>query len=75
MFPVINAFKCNACGVCVERCPPKIMGLINGKAAYIQSLCEECGICADVCATGSIHFELPQYYGAREVHEAYQFRR
>lgn len=51
------------------------MGLINGKAAYLQMLCEECGICAEVCPTGGIIFELPDYYGASEVHEAYCFKR
>ncbi len=75
MFPVINAFRCDGCGVCVTRCPPQIMGLIMGKAAYLQALCEECGICADVCPRESIHFELPQFYGTSEVHEAYRFTR
>jgi ferredoxin len=51
------------------------MGLVNGKAAYLQVLCEECGICAEVCPTDSVHFDLPQFYGAVEVHEAYQFKR
>ncbi len=75
MFPVINAFRCDGCGVCVVRCPAQIMGLINGKAAYVQMLCEECGICAEVCPTNGIEFELPRFYGASEVHEAYQFKR
>jgi MinD superfamily P-loop ATPase len=75
MFPVINAFRCNGCGICVQRCPAQIMGLINGKAAYLQVLCEECGICAEVCPIDSIHFELPRRYGEKEVYEAYQFRR
>ena len=75
MFPVINAFKCNGCGICVARCPAQIMGLVNGKAASLQVLCEECGICAEVCPTDSVHFELPQFYGAAEVHEAYQSKR
>ncbi len=75
MFPVINAFKCNGCKVCLTRCPAQIMGLINGKAAYLQMLCEECGICAEVCPEDAILFELPQGYGAAEVHEAYQFTR
>jgi len=51
------------------------MGLINGKAAYLQMLCEECGICAEVCPTKGIQFELPRYYGQGEVHEAYAFKR
>lgn len=75
MFPIINVFKCDGCGVCVSRCPAQIMGLINGKAAYLQMLCEECGICAEVCPTGGILFELPRYYGDPEVHETYTFKR
>jgi ferredoxin len=51
------------------------MGLINGKAAYLQMLCEECGICAEVCRVGAVLFELPNYYGESEVHEAYAFKR
>jgi ferredoxin len=51
------------------------MGLINGKAAYLQMLCEECGICAEVCPIGAVHFALPEFYGATNVHEAYQFKR
>ncbi len=75
MFPVINAFKCDGCGVCIVRCPAQIMGLINGKAAYLQSLCEECGICAEVCPVDGIDFELPRFYGHARVHEAYSFKR
>ena len=75
MFPIINVFKCDGCGACVAACPPQIMGLINGKAAYLQMLCEECGICAETCRVGGVIFELPRYYGAPEVHEAYSFKR
>ena len=75
MFPVINTFKCDGCGVCIVRCPAQILGLINGKAAYLQSLCEECGICAEVCPVGGIDFELPRFYGEEKVHEAYAFKR
>jgi len=75
MFPVINVFRCDGCGVCIKRCPAQIMGLINGKAAYLQMLCEECGICAEVCPTNGIQFELPKFYGASAVHEAYSFKR
>ena len=75
MFPIINTFRCDGCGVCVTRCPAQIMGLINGKAAYLQMLCEECGICAEVCPANGIYFELPKRHGPAEVHEAYQFKR
>jgi len=75
MFPVINAFQCDGCGVCISRCPAQIMGLIHGKAAYLQMLCEECGICAEVCPLGAIQFELPRFYGPGAVHEAYRFTR
>jgi NAD-dependent dihydropyrimidine dehydrogenase PreA subunit len=75
MFPVINVFRCNGCGICVQRCPAQIMGLINGRVAYHRMLCEECGICAEVCPTKGIHFELPKCYGSGQVHEAYHFTR
>lgn len=75
MFPVINVFKCNGCGICVQRCPPQIMGMIDGKAAYLQMLCEECGICAEVCPNGSMMFELPRFSGEWEARGAYQFKR
>ena len=75
MFPIINVFKCDGCGICVTRCPAQIMGLINEKAAYLRMLCEECGICAEVCPTNGILFELPEFHGEEAVHEAYQFKR
>ena len=75
MFPVIDAFKCNGCEICVKRCPAQIMGMINGIAAYHQVLCEECGICAEVCPIDAIHFDLPSRYGEAEVHGAYHFKR
>jgi Pyruvate/2-oxoacid:ferredoxin oxidoreductase delta subunit len=75
MFPIINTFKCNSCAICIQRCPAQIMGLVNGKAAYHQMLCEECGICAEVCPEDAINFELPCFYGAERVHDAYRFTR
>ena len=74
MIPVINVFKCVGCGVCTKRCPPKIMGLINGKSALLAQLCEECGICAEACPSKAILFELP-HAEIVETHEAYAVRR
>lgn len=74
MIPVVNVFKCVGCGVCVKRCPPKIMGLINGKSALLAQLCEECGICAEACPNQAILFELPAA-AAAGIHEAYTLKR
>jgi MinD superfamily P-loop ATPase len=71
---VIDAFKCNGCGTCVKRCPPKIIGLIKEKAAILVQLCEECGICAEVCPIGAIHFKVPNA-GIVKTHEAYAVKR
>ncbi len=49
--------------------------MINGKAAYLQMLCEECGICAETCPNGSVLFELPQFHGGSRTHELYEFKR
>ncbi|MHC5039926.1 MAG: ATP-binding protein [Planctomycetota bacterium] len=71
MVPVVDVFKCNGCGVCVKRCPPKIMGMIQNKAAILVQLCEECGICAEMCPIDAIHFELESYatVGAADAYE------
>jgi ferredoxin len=71
MVPVINAFHCDGCNICVLRCPPQIMGLVKGKAVLITELCEECGICAEVCPIGAVRFRLPHRCYASE-HEAYR---
>ena len=47
------------------------MGLINGRAALHVRLCEECGICADVCPVGAIIFRLPTKEGD-EVYHGYR---
>ncbi len=59
MIPEINVFKCTGCGVCVKSCPAGIIGLINGKASILRTLCEECGICAFICPEVAIVNEVP----------------
>ena len=71
MVPVIDAYRCDGCGVCVLRCPPQIMGTVKGVAVLVTELCEECGICNDVCPIDAVHFELPhKVVGPR--HDAYR---
>ena len=61
MVPTIDAFKCDGCNICVLRCPPQIMGLVKGIATIVTDLCEECGICNDVCPIGAVRFHLPEH--------------
>ena len=74
MIPVVDVFKCNGCGICVKRCPPKIMGIIKFKAAILVQLCEECGICAEMCPIDAIHFKIP-HGGIVDTNEAYAVKR
>lgn len=71
MVPVIDAFRCDGCGVCVLRCPPQIMGLVKNKAVLIQDLCEECGICSEVCPIEAVRFKLP-HHDYEPKHDAYR---
>jgi ferredoxin len=47
------------------------MGLVNNIAVIITDLCEECGICNDVCPIGAVRFELPHREFA-PAHDGYQ---
>ncbi len=74
MVPVVDVFKCDGCKICVKFCPPQIMGLVQNKAVLLVDLCEECGICNDVCPIGAISFRLP-HKGEEEMHAMYRRRR
>ena len=70
MIPSIDAFKCDGCAICVRRCPPQIMGLVKNIATIVTDLCEECGICNDVCPIGAVRFTLPER-DFQPKHESY----
>jgi len=71
MVPVIDAYRCDGCGVCVLRCPPQIMGVVKGVAVLVTELCEECGICNDVCPIDAVRFSLPHKVVGPK-HDAYR---
>jgi ferredoxin len=64
MVPHVDVFKCTGCGICIRECPEQIIGLVKGKAAILNDLCVECGICAFVCPFVAMVNELP--YGSHE---------
>jgi NAD-dependent dihydropyrimidine dehydrogenase PreA subunit len=52
----VNIEECKGCGLCVEACPPKVIGMSEQlnhygyrTATYAGSGCTGCGICFMVC--------------------------
>jgi NAD-dependent dihydropyrimidine dehydrogenase PreA subunit len=52
----VNAEECKGCGLCVEACPPKVIGMSERlnqygyrTATYAGAGCTGCGICFMVC--------------------------
>jgi len=54
---VIDEFKCNGCGLCVEACHEGALAIIDGKAKMVrEDFCDGLGDCLPVCPTGAISF-------------------
>ncbi len=47
----INAGKCSACGICVERCR---FGAISKELVIDSQLCEGCGVCSLICPEDAV---------------------
>ena len=52
----VDGNECKGCGLCVEACPPKVIGMSEAlnhygyrTAAYVGSGCTACGICFMAC--------------------------
>jgi NAD-dependent dihydropyrimidine dehydrogenase PreA subunit len=52
----VNTDECKGCGLCVEACPPKVIGMSERlnhygyrTATYAGAGCTGCGICFMVC--------------------------
>lgn len=51
------AERCSGCGDCVAVCPSEVLALDPLGYPHVTSergLCEQCGLCADVCVRGVI---------------------
>ncbi|MDR0309928.1 MAG: 4Fe-4S binding protein [Candidatus Methanoplasma sp.] len=54
---VIDEFKCDGCGLCIEACHEGALGLVDGKAKMIrEDYCDGLGDCLPACPRGAISF-------------------
>jgi NAD-dependent dihydropyrimidine dehydrogenase PreA subunit len=55
---LIDADKCNGCGLCVPNCAEGAIQLIDGKARLVaENLCDGLGACLGECPEGAITIE------------------
>ncbi|NIM46082.1 MAG: 4Fe-4S dicluster domain-containing protein [Nitrososphaeria archaeon] len=53
--PLLDASKCNGCGLCIVYCPDSVIQLNkNGKATILYDYCKGCGICEVECPLNAI---------------------
>jgi len=54
---VIDEFKCDGCGLCVEACHEGALAIVNGKAKLVRAdFCDGLGDCLPACPRGAISF-------------------
>ena len=71
----VDVNECKGCGLCVEACPPKVIGMSERlnhygyrTAVYAGSGCTGCGICFMVCPEpGAITVLRAKAAGARSA--------
>jgi electron transfer flavoprotein alpha subunit len=56
---IIDANKCNACGLCETSCPFRAIA-VEDEVAQANDLCTLCGACVNVCPQGALGIERRQ---------------
>jgi len=57
---------CQACGVCVNKCPVNALRLENDEIVVDSDKCILCGACEIICPLNAIKLELNQDYNKNE---------
>jgi len=66
--PKVKEGKCNACSLCIERCPASAISLTKNKKALIdQKKCISCGECTCLCPNDAIPVNWKTDH--KELHE------
>lgn len=54
---IIDEFKCDGCGLCVEACHEGALAVVDGKAKLVRAdFCDGLGDCLPACPGGAISF-------------------
>ncbi len=71
MVPVIDAYRCDGCNVCVLRCPPKVMGQTSEQTPHSSHRSVMMTAMFLTSPIGAVNFKLPDRVYA-EKHDAYR---
>jgi ferredoxin len=51
----VNAYLCEGCGTCAERCPIHAITIEDAKAVVDDNFCLGCGVCASACSNQAMN--------------------
>jgi len=64
--PRINLQRCTGCRQCIDLCPTRALGQVDGKAVVVNpEACTYCMVCEDICPEKAI--QLPFLISMEEI--------